>query len=138
MSVLSQTCTGQEADRGAATILVAEDEVLIRAMLAHHLRSAGFRVAEAANADEAIEILDSGERVDVLFTDVCMPGRCNGVGLARWVRQHHPAIRIVFASGEKDLVHDIPDAKFFSKPYDFGDVENHIRNLLRGADRSEG
>lgn len=103
-------------------------------MVAHHLRSAGFRIAEAANAEEAIEILDSGERVDVLFTDVCMPGRCNGVGLARWVRQHHPAIRIVFASGENNFAHDILGAKFFSKPYDFDEVEIHLRELLRGAD----
>jgi DNA-binding NtrC family response regulator len=119
-----------EAKLREPTVLVAEDEVLIRAMVAQHLRCAGFRIIEASNAHEAIDILSSGESVDVLFTDVRMVDDKDGIRLAQWVDRNHPAIRIVFGTGETTLIDAVPGARLFSKPYDLQDVETHIRGLL--------
>src|ERR1700722_17688960 len=130
---VNQSCAEAEIHLPAPTVLVAEDEVLIRALLAHHLRELGFRIIEASNAGEATEILKSGEHVDVLFTDVRMPGENDGIRLAQWVRQNHPAVRIVFGSGEKSLADIVPGARQFPEPYDFDEVEAHIRSLLRDS-----
>ncbi len=131
MSALNRSCHAPETNLREPAVLVAEDEILIRAMLAQQLRNAGFRVIEASNAHEAVEILNSDENVIVLFTDVRMPGDHDGIWLAQWVRQNHPEISIVIGSGETNLAHTIPGARLFSKPYDFEDVESHIRTLVK-------
>jgi DNA-binding NtrC family response regulator len=128
MSAMIQS--SHEPELRQPTVLIAEDEVLIRAMVAQHLRNAGFRIVEASNAHEAIEILSSGESVDVLFTDVRMVDDKDGIRLAQWVDRNHPAIRIVFGSGETNLVDVVPGARLFSKPYNLEDVEAHIRGLV--------
>ena len=130
MSAQSQLVSEPGADLPAPTVVVAEDEILIRAMLAHHLRCAGFRILEAANANEVIDILGSGEKIDVLFTDVRMPDECDGIRLAQWVRTNYPSVRVVFGSGESNVGDTIPGARLFSKPYDLEDVESHIRRLV--------
>ncbi|HEX4160169.1 MAG TPA: response regulator [Rhizomicrobium sp.] len=132
MSAIIQSCHEPKAELRAPTVLVAEDEILIRAMVAQHLRSAGFRIIEASNAHEAIDILTSGESVDVLFTDVRMVGEKDGIRLAQWVERNRPAIRIVFGSGETNLVDAVPGARLFSKPYDLEDVERYVRGLVAG------
>ena len=70
MSAQNKICEEPGTFFRPPVVLVAEDEILLRVMLAQHLRSAGFRVLEASNANEAVEILEAGEKVDVLFTDV--------------------------------------------------------------------
>jgi CheY-like chemotaxis protein len=116
---------------GNATILVVEDEVLLRAMVTDVLRGQGYSVVEAANADEAVSILHSNLRVDLLLTDVRMPGSLNGMGLARLVHTKYPFVKVVMVSGQT------PDAEFgdmsdgfFPKPYDFSKLIGHIKILL--------
>src|SRR5262249_60223603 len=72
---------------GAHCILFVEDEVLIRMAVADYLRDCGYRVIEAGNADEAIKVLCSNESVDVVCSDVQMPGSMDGFGLAQWIRR---------------------------------------------------
>jgi CheY-like chemotaxis protein len=73
------------------TILIVEDEVLMRLVLADYLRSCGYRVVEANTADEAVTILSkTDETVDIVFSDVQMPGTMDGFALARWLRREHP------------------------------------------------
>jgi CheY-like chemotaxis protein len=112
------------------TILVAEDEILIRGMAADHLRDAGFNVIETANAAEAVDVLQSGEPVDLVFTDIAMPGLMNGVMLARWIYLHRPHVRVVLASGLPDSARALPNARLFGKPYDLVEVETYIRHAL--------
>jgi len=92
------------ASRPDRTVLAVEDEQEVRMLLAEILRGARFRVREAGSADEALAILAGGERVDLLLTDVVMPGR-SGVELAREVRKAHPDLPVLFVSGypEGDL-----------------------------------
>ena len=73
------------------TVLVVEDDVLVRMMIAEELRDAGFSVIEAANADEALTVLDSAIRVELVMTDVFMPGSVDGVGFAAAIRSTFPS-----------------------------------------------
>ena len=75
----------------SATIVVVEDEVLVRMVVADYLRYRGFRVVEAGTADEAIRVLGTGERVYVVFSDVQTPGSPDGFALARRIRRERPA-----------------------------------------------
>ena len=82
-------------------ILLVEDEILIRLAMADDLRQAGFIVVEASNADEAISVLNSTPDIALVVTDIRMPGRIDGVGLANWVRRHAPHIKIAIASARR-------------------------------------
>ena len=113
-----------------ATILIVEDEVLVRMSLAEQLRSAGYVVLEASNADEALDLLQS-QRVRVVVSDIRMPGRMDGVELARAIRAQHPGIKIVLASGESFSASHWGDTDgFFPKPYNAGRLIEHIKMLL--------
>ena|SRR5437764_8004005 len=112
------------------TILVAEDEILVRFLAAEHLRAAGFHVIEASNAAEAVDVLQSGEAINLLFTDIAMPGLMNGAMLARWVYVHRPDVQVVMASGSSTLARTLPGERLFLKPYDLHQVEAYIRDAL--------
>ena len=82
--------------RAGETVLVVEDEVLLRLSIAAYLRDCGYRVIEAADADEAVVVLKQPELdIDVLFTDVEMPGAMDGFGLAQWTRANRPGLDVI-------------------------------------------
>jgi CheY-like chemotaxis protein len=127
--LLPQECA---ATRRSA-VLVVEDEIMVRLTIADYLRAAGYVVVEAANAAEALAVFASGEPVDVIFTDVEMPGTMDGLMLVRWVYEHHPGIQVLVTSGKGDAAVSsglIPDEAFFPKPYALEDVAGRIRSLL--------
>ena len=101
------------------TVLVVEDEHLIRFAVAAELEDAGFEVLEASNADEAIEVLTFDRRIRLMFTDVDMPGSMDGLRLAAAVRNRWPPISIIVTSGHRLVSSaEMPDGSvFFSKPY---------------------
>ena|SRR5436190_12151091 len=113
-------------------VLVVEDEPLVRMIATEGLEYEGFPVIEAASADDALAILSSRDDVGVLFTDVNMPGKIDGVELARMVHERWPALRIVITSG-RDVVERaaIPDdGRFVAKPYRTGEVARIIEELV--------
>jgi len=117
--------------RRPLTILVVEDEVLVRLMIADELRQAGFVVLEAVNADEAMVVLSGPEAVDLLFTDVRMPGTADGLALAATARVLRPDLKIVVVSGHAPAgVAAGPMDEFFAKPYDVGVVIGCLKQLL--------
>lgn len=133
MADTSQSLSPDPQERSPA-ILVAEDEVLIRFAIADYLRECGFQVIEASSGDEAISVLQSTLAVDVVFTDVQMPGERDGFQLAQWVRANRPGLPVLITSGDakkaataKQLCENEP---FFAKPYDVAHVVAHIRQLL--------
>src|SRR5262245_36277403 len=79
-------------------ILVVEDEILVRMVIADRLRDAGFNVIEASNADEAIAVLRSGLKLNAVLTDVQMPGAMNGIGLAQLAKSESPELKCILAS----------------------------------------
>lgn len=84
----------------AARVLLVEDDVTLRLWIAEELRDAGFTVIEAKNADEASTLFASGSLVDLIFSDVRMPGSMNGLEFARQVKAQHPTLPIVITSGD--------------------------------------
>jgi len=103
------------------SVLLVEDEVLISRLVAEWLCERGFAVHEAATADEALSYIDNGGRVDVMFTDINLPGAMNGAELAQRARMRRPELPIVYASGRygsADFAGRVPHSVFVPKPYD--------------------
>jgi CheY-like chemotaxis protein len=124
----------------AETILVVEDDVLVRMPIAQYLRDCGYKVIEASNADEAMQALLHEEIViDVVFSDIEMPGAVDGFGLARWIRQHRPGLDVLLAGTVPRAVQEAKELCAegpVPKPYDAQLVHTRIRRLL--AARSAG
>jgi CheY-like chemotaxis protein len=113
------------------TVLVAEDEIMIRHPLAEYLRGTGYLIVEAANAEEAIAVFAAKIPIDVVFSDVHMPGPIDGFGLARWIRRRHPGVRIVITSGAGNEAGAAQVAEvFLAKPYQVAEVAARIGRLL--------
>lgn len=124
-----------------STILVVEDELLIRLAISDYLRDCGYRVLEAAKADDAQRILRADEPVEVLFSDIDLGPGMNGFALARWVRQEYPAVRIVLTSGVVRSAEDaaeLCDGPFVRKPYSYEMLADQIKQMLARFQRSQG
>jgi CheY-like chemotaxis protein len=110
-------------------VLIVDDESLIRWDLVALVEEAGCMAYEAANADEAIRLLERHEEIRVVLTDINMPGSMDGLKLAHYVRGRWPPVKIIVTSGQMKLRReDLPaDAAFIGKPY----RPEHIRSALR-------
>ena len=114
------------------TILVVEDEMFIRMIATETLEDGGFDVLEADNAVEALDIMDRND-VNVLFTDVQMPGPIDGLELADSVAVRHPRVKLIVTSGKLRLDDvDMPDhGKFLPKPYSISDLTLLVEDQLK-------
>jgi CheY-like chemotaxis protein len=119
-------------NRTASIVLVVEDDWLLRLVAVEMVGEAGFVAVEAANADEAIFMLEQREDIEAIITDVDMPGSMNGLKLAHAVRHRWPPIKIIIVSGKTHVSDaELPsDARFFSKPYSVSVMINELRSLL--------
>lgn len=100
------------------TILIVEDEALVRAFIASELEDAGYEVVEAGDGHAAISILAEGRPVDLLFTDIRMPGELDGWAVAEHARQIRPDLPVFYASGFSDEAPRlVAGGRFFKKPY---------------------
>jgi DNA-binding NtrC family response regulator len=121
-----------------STVLLVEDEPLIRLFLAELLEDAGFRVVEAANAVEALVVLEAGLRVNVLLTDVDMPLGCSGFELAHRVHKAWPEVEILIMSGRQWPAHgDLPPgAAFLAKPCPNDAIVSHVHSAAERTKRA--
>lgn len=122
------------SDLKKSVVLVVEDEPFIRMVTTEFLIDEGFAVLEAENATQAISALEDNNGVDVLFTDIDLKDRIDGIELMSVVADRWPEVRIFAASGAVILT---PSAmphgsKFFSKPYDLAGVSQAFRRSLAG------
>ena len=118
--------------------LVVDDEFLIRALLSDHLQGCGFRVLEAASADEAIGIIQRAEfSIDLVLTDIRMPGLMDGFGLARWLHTNKPGLPVILTSGDSKKAHAVKELceerPFFEKPYEVKEVLAQVRFSLESS-----
>jgi CheY-like chemotaxis protein len=116
-------------------VLIVEDEFLLRMDAVDMIEAAGFEVAEAANADQAIEILEARSDITVIFTDIQMPGSMDGLKFARAVRGRWPPIKILATSGHVHVSEtDLPaGGRFLPKPYGLVQVAGVLRELTGGG-----
>ncbi len=118
------------------TVLVVDDDLLVREPIADYLREVGYEVLEAGDAHCAIDVVEHAEHVDLVFSDVRMPGELDGVGLARWVRAHYPDLPVLLTSGYDgagSLGGDLGrEVRLLQKPYTQDQVLRQIRRLLNG------
>jgi two-component system, response regulator PdtaR len=115
-------------------VFVVEDEPLVRMTAADELEEAGFHVLEAANADVALAVLEArSDEVQVLFTDVDMPGSMDGMAQAEQVRQRWPHIRLLISAGyARPHPDEIPDhGHFVPKPYRGDTLVQHIAQMMQ-------
>jgi DNA-binding response OmpR family regulator len=123
----------QDTDERRSTVLLVEDELLLRWPAAEYLRDAGYRVIEAATASEAIAVLASGTRVDLVFSDVNLAEELNGHALATWLMDNRPQIPILLTSADRYELHRVTVSAMratLAKPYDLSTVAERIREML--------
>lgn len=121
---------------GTETILVVEDDLAVQAAVVNTLQTLGYHVLRANDAQAALSILQSGVHIDLLFTDVVMPGPLRSPELAQRARQIIPGIAVLFTSGytQNAVVHGgrlDPGVELLSKPYRQEDLARKIRHLLK-------
>jgi CheY-like chemotaxis protein len=113
-------------------VLLVEDETLISVLVAEALEEDGFEVRAVANAEEALALLSAGERFDVLFTDINLPGM-DGATLAESARAINPQIPVVYASGRwtlLDRLRSLPHSAVLPKPYSLNRACDAVESLL--------
>src|SRR6185437_11831804 len=117
---------------GVPNVLVVEDEMVLRMRAVDIVDDAGFTSVEAVNADEAIAILESRSDIDLLFTDIQMPGSMDGLKLAHAVHDRWPAIKIILVSGQvKPSDAERPaDSRFFGKPLGIKQMINELQAMV--------
>lgn len=119
------------------TVLVVEDEMLIQMCTADHLRDCGYQVFEASTVAEAIAILNAEDSIDIIFTDINMPGGRDGFDLTRWVAVNRPEVKVILTSGGVDaagLAADLCHAgPMIAKPYRMPNVAARIHAALHSG-----
>jgi CheY-like chemotaxis protein len=117
------------------SVLIVEDDFLLRMDAVDMVRNAGFEAVEAANADEAIAIIEADPTIHVVFTDVQMPGTMDGLKLARFIKDRWPPIKIVATSGRvKVSEKELPEGSVFvPKPYSPAQIIRTLRELTENA-----
>jgi len=120
---------------GNETIMVVEDDALVRDFVTAQLQSLGYRTVNAANGPAALNLIEGGQAFDLLFTDVIMPGGMSGRDLADKVRARRPGTRVLYTSGYTDnaIVHQgrlDPGVLLLTKPYRKAQIADMIRRAL--------
>ena len=121
--------------KGGEVILLAEDDEGVRQAAAQSLSRFGYQVLEAVDGPSALKILAQGGRIDLLFTDVVMPGGMNGTELAREARRQRPGLKILFTSGYSgpalaSQMLEIDGAAILPKPYRIADLAREVRRII--------
>ena len=134
----NETTTAEVQQRGGhERILVVEDNEAVRNSTVELLREEGYQVLTAANADVAMQMLLEGGAVDLIFTDVVMPGLIKSSDLAAWAKVQNPPVTVLFTSGHtRDIIsrnHQLsPDTHLLGKPYGPDALTRMIRTVING------
>jgi CheY-like chemotaxis protein len=134
--VISQNSTAKpdvEIDASPKHVLVVDDDVVIRLVIAEVMRDEGLSVIEARSGEDAAGYLKSGGRADLIFSDIHMPGSMDGLQLARYVRETYPFIPVILTSGGI-----VPQGlngvvKFIAKPFRLNSVLEMVLETLNAA-----
>ena len=119
------------------TILVVDDDDMVRKSVIAQMKSLGYSTIEASNPDIALEVIERDDPIDLLFSDIVMPGSIDGIELARRTRQRRPTLRILLTSGYPDLKTSRAGEahtqwEVLKKPYRRSDLQAALREILTG------
>ncbi len=122
------------------TVLVVEDEFLIRLTLAEILSDEGYIVLEAESGDAALQVLQAAPEIAILLTDIQLPGSIDGRALARQARQARPDLPVIFMTGRPPAGFNPPDVEsiYVAKPYMPAEICNAVRRLLKSPAPAPG
>ena len=109
------------------TVLVVEDNFLVRLVAVEFLEDSGFKVVEADSADGAIDLLTTNSPIDAVFSDVQMPGSMDGVELAHWISREKPEVKVLLTSGNPPEQAGVP---ILLKPYDLTAVVRRLKGMV--------
>ena len=118
---------------GSRTVLLVEDDALLRVSAADHLRGKGYHIIEAGSVIEPATVLSSGPPVHLVFSDIDLPGATGGLSLAVWINSHHPHVPVILTSGVRAVMPALSSQRrvpFIPKPYDFEKVAALIAEVL--------
>jgi len=125
--------TSEEPERGSGTILVVEDNDLVLDYVVAMARELGYRVLPASSGSEALDVVQRGEKINLLFTDVVMPNGMSGIDLAKKVRILCPEVKVLITSGYSgDILSDNGGGEFMSivKPYSTSELAKRLREAM--------
>jgi CheY-like chemotaxis protein len=130
-----ESLTSSIVEGGHEAILVVEDDALVRRYVVTQIKNLGYAALEASNAAEALDIIDNAATIDLLFTDVIMPGSMNGRQLADETLKRRPSLKTLYTSGhtENAIVHHgrlDPGVLLLANPYRMSDLARMIRKAL--------
>jgi CheY-like chemotaxis protein len=134
---MASRLTDEHSESTGPIVLVVEDVVLVRMLLADYLRKSGYHVLEASDGEEAIRLIQR-LLVQVVVSDIHMPGATtDGLALARWIREHRPDLKVILASGVFSTL-DPADAEccegsLLQKPFKVEELTQRLRSALAGT-----
>jgi two-component system NtrC family sensor kinase len=129
----------EAAARAHGTILIVEDNPEVGDVTASLLEQIGYRVLRAENASAALDMLQGGGTIDLVFSDIVMPGGMNGIDLAREVSERHPHIRVLLTTGYSDMA-AAAEARYpiLRKPFEASGLERAVREAVGGGEKTDG
>ena len=134
--IIVQPSPAMELDRATGSVMLVDDEAIVRMSTADMLAEMGYRITEAGSAEEAMTLLENGAVIDVLITDHMMPGMA-GVDLARLVREKWPQTEVLIVTGFAETGHITSDLPSLTKPFRHSDLAASIARLMAKRDRPE-
>ena len=127
----AETRAPEEPAQNGETVLLVEDNVEVQAVAVSLLEQLGYRVKQTDNAASALQILAAGEPVDLVFSDIVMPGELDGLGLARRIQRDYPGIRVLLTTGYADAASAAePGFPILRKPYRLAALARALREAL--------
>jgi signal transduction histidine kinase/CheY-like chemotaxis protein len=121
----------QKTAASGALVLFVEDDPLVREVVAPALEASGFKVTVANNGEQALALLEAKERIDLVFSDIIMPGRVNGIDLADIIQARFPRVRVVLATGYTDRRVQTPGIRILAKPYEVAQIVEALQQELQ-------
>jgi two-component system NtrC family sensor kinase len=118
----------------AGTVLLVEDNAQVAEVATAYFQQLGYAVKQAGNAQEALELLERDAKVDLVFSDILMPGGMNGLALGHAIRKRLPAMPVLLTTGYSESAHDAVAQGFtvLSKPFDLAALEQALPAALEG------
>ena len=119
-------------NKNSAVVLVVEDTLILRMGAVRMVQAAGYETLEAEDADMAVQILESAKEIDLVFTDVQMPGTMDGVKLSHYIHGRWPLVKVIVSSGAAiPAESSLPEGcRFFAKPYRYRMVVDEMARML--------